>query len=622
MSDSRSWKLGATRSRWAAIGAAVAVTLGAGGLVSVGAISSNDRVFIETPPIRILDTRRDGEKVSNETYGLQVTGDDVVVYLDPPVDDGTGTLISEVPARVVDSNASSVSVNITVTEGTRNAGYGFVTAFPCADPSDAKPNSSILNFVEGVDVANAATVQLGATGMLCLNVYGSAHVIVDLMGYYVPAGTTQLASGKDLDELVERVEVLESSADSGTTGGELPECDASQVLIYGESGDAVVCGNTTFGPTGPLGSTAQWTSAFETSSFALDDDGQAIAAVTMGNGKVALVECEYGLTECEEFQTIVPDNAQTRYLNARIALLPDGSPFVLAAKTTGGVSTIFTYVCDDPTCATAVETSHSPKLLTSDAPTDLVIAVDGTARIVYVNEDSKARLMECLEADCAAADTYAFGDIEVSMVAEQQLHAAMKPDGGLVWSYYDPVPQTTFMTVCGAADSTCNVPSTRSQISLGRESLARPSADIAITSDGRPIAVWDENGEIAITECLDTMCDAFNEHRSELPRLDWFDLNIGLTADDVPVVVGAVGNRAATGTVAYVSPSCTRCEDPFTFTTGQDGVRKVMLATSPSGHVMRYGHEVFDGNAATTTVEFGLVNPPAVTGIRVDTRSG
>ena len=49
---------------------------------------------------------------------------------------------------------------------------------------------------------------------------------------------------------------------------------------------------------------------------------------------------------------------------------------------------------------------------------------------------------------------------------------------------------------------------------------------------------------------------------------------------------------------------------------------EVMLATSPSGHVMRYGHEVFDGNALTTTVEFGLVNPPAVTGIRVDTRSG
>ena len=164
-----------TRSRWAAIGAAVAVTLGGGGLIGVQAANSSgdSSSLLETvDPTRILDTRG-SDKVSGETYVLQVTGD-VTTYT------GDGT----VTAEVVPSSASAVGINLTVTEGVRNQGYGFVTAFPCSAASDEVPSTSTLNFVEGTDVANSTTVPLGPTGKICLNVYGSAHLIVDVSSYF------------------------------------------------------------------------------------------------------------------------------------------------------------------------------------------------------------------------------------------------------------------------------------------------------------------------------------------------------------------------------------------------------------------------------------------------------
>ena len=169
---------GLIRSRWAAIGAAVAVTLGGGGLIGVSAASGDASSLKTVTPTRIMDTRQgtDG-KVSGKTVALQVTGE-VTTY----ASDGTTPA-----ATVVPTGANAVSLNLTVTQGERNQGYGFVTAFPCTAVTDQVPNASTLNFVEGVDVANSTVVPLGSTGMICLNVYGSAHLIVDANGYYETA---------------------------------------------------------------------------------------------------------------------------------------------------------------------------------------------------------------------------------------------------------------------------------------------------------------------------------------------------------------------------------------------------------------------------------------------------
>ena len=165
---------GLYRSRWAAIGAAVAVTLGGGGLIGVSAATvDTDQTLNTVEPVRILDTRG-GDKVSYESYFLKVTGEVATL-----------TSSGEVNATVVPTGASAVSMNLTVTEGVRNAnGYGFVTAFPCTAVSDDPPNASTVNFVEGVDIANSTVVPIGSTGYICLNVYGDAHLVVDVNGFY------------------------------------------------------------------------------------------------------------------------------------------------------------------------------------------------------------------------------------------------------------------------------------------------------------------------------------------------------------------------------------------------------------------------------------------------------
>src|SRR5687768_10746439 len=71
-------------SRWAAIGAALAVTVGSGGLMSASAdISSGDKpVFVSIPHCRVADTRPGRDNVgprsvplgAAETYAFEVRG--------------------------------------------------------------------------------------------------------------------------------------------------------------------------------------------------------------------------------------------------------------------------------------------------------------------------------------------------------------------------------------------------------------------------------------------------------------------------------------------------------------------------------------------------------------------
>jgi len=203
------------RSRWAAIGAAVAVTLGGGGLIGVSAASGDASSLKTVTPTRIMDTRQGSDgKVSGETVALQVTGE-VTTY----ASDGTTPAATVVPA-----GANAVSLNLTVTQGERNQGYGFVTAFPCTAVTDTVPNASTLNFVEGVDVANSTVVPLGATGKICLNVYGSAHLIIDANGYY------------ETTESVDAYTKAESDATEAEINSALAEVEAALAgVAYGET---------------------------------------------------------------------------------------------------------------------------------------------------------------------------------------------------------------------------------------------------------------------------------------------------------------------------------------------------------------------------------------------------
>ncbi len=137
------------RSRRAALGAVLAVTLGYGGLSYAGASTQRTigNVFVPIVPCRLFDTRpapatigtRARPRVPDEEFVSQVTG---------------------AKGGCVPATSTAVVLNV-IAVGP--VGDGFRTVWPADAP---RPNTSNLNFSDGqTPVANAVTVKLGGGGI-------------------------------------------------------------------------------------------------------------------------------------------------------------------------------------------------------------------------------------------------------------------------------------------------------------------------------------------------------------------------------------------------------------------------------------------------------------------------
>jgi hypothetical protein len=118
-------------------------------------------------PTRLLNTRTSGIKVGaldgrGEPYELSVAG------------------VQGVPA----SGVAAVAMNVTVVDGEAGNAGGYVTVYPCG----TRPDSSNLNFVNGQTVPNAVIAPLSVSGKVCFYVYGKAHLLVDVSGYFGGSG--------------------------------------------------------------------------------------------------------------------------------------------------------------------------------------------------------------------------------------------------------------------------------------------------------------------------------------------------------------------------------------------------------------------------------------------------
>ena len=156
------------RTRWAAIGAAVAISLGAGGIGIVSAtVSSGDRtVFVPITPCRIMDTRP-AFAVGPKTSPL---GPEEVYTVDARGTRGRCTLPND---------ASGLVLNVTATDAT-------MVTFLAIWGDGARPNSSALNPSPGQPpTPNAVTSDLTNTGQFKIfNKQGNVNVFVDVVGYY------------------------------------------------------------------------------------------------------------------------------------------------------------------------------------------------------------------------------------------------------------------------------------------------------------------------------------------------------------------------------------------------------------------------------------------------------
>jgi SpoIID/LytB domain protein len=99
------------------------------------------------------------------------------------VADGTGGPLEVPIVDLVDRDISgrvvAVWLNATAVDTETSGVGGFLTVYPCGK----RPDASNLNFVTDDVIANGVLAPVSATGSVCLYVYGTAHLLVDVAAF-------------------------------------------------------------------------------------------------------------------------------------------------------------------------------------------------------------------------------------------------------------------------------------------------------------------------------------------------------------------------------------------------------------------------------------------------------
>lgn len=208
------------RSRWAAIGAAVAVSMGAGGIGMIRAADNPERasLFVPIAPCRLADTR------AASTVG--------------PIDEPIGanstltfTGVGLVGECDLSPNATALSLNISSVGATAES---FYTAWPAGENM---PTASHLNPKPGQRVTGSGVdVSLSETGEFNLyNDAGTSDVVIDVLGVYV-SGTLGAEGAAGAPG---------APGQDGSDGAAGPQGEQGPAGAQGEIGP--------FGPVGPQG---------------------------------------------------------------------------------------------------------------------------------------------------------------------------------------------------------------------------------------------------------------------------------------------------------------------------------------------------------------------------------
>ena len=201
------------RSRWAAVGAAVAVSIGGGGLFLASAAPGvAESTVVMVSPARVLDSRDpnnlglSGPFVSAVSQKLKVTGA-------IPTSGGVTT--------VVPAGATGVLLNVTAASP---AAAGFVSIRP--GDATGVPKTSSLNVEAGKNVPNAVQVALPTSGAnagqidITYDAYGTAgpstDLLIDIVGYLTNTGLQELVNAQHLtntglQELVKAAPIAKSA---------------------------------------------------------------------------------------------------------------------------------------------------------------------------------------------------------------------------------------------------------------------------------------------------------------------------------------------------------------------------------------------------------------------------
>ena len=471
-----------TRSRWAAIGAAIAVTLGGGGLIGVSASNgAGQSTYTPVTPVRIMDTRSDGKVGALDTAGsgdprqLKVTGTIATI--------GAGT------QTIVPVGATAVSLNVTAVSTETNDYGGFLTVYPCG----TRPEASHMNFSSGETLANAVTVPISDAGNICFYVYGKAHLLADVVGFYElsETGTAAGASGASAYEIW---------LEQGNTGTK-DDFLASLVGATGATGPT--------GAIGPQGATG------ETGPQGLPgaDGSDADVRIAPGSG-VATLEYE----------------ASFILSGVRGAINPVTGTALFSAR--NSIGDLVAVSCSDPQCSSA-SARHIADTTSMGAP--VVFSDSGAALIAFHDNRNKVSVIYCSDGTCASVD--------------QETELAMTSNAGMItMEVVDDLPTivvghaTTGITVLRCVEFDCASGTSHNFIAPTFSSYA---VSAVFDTSGFPLIVFNAAAEnlVRYIRCLDVFCATYESEKS-----------ISVTGDPEFVQGGVVLHEGSL-TIFYYLPS-------------------------------------------------------------------
>jgi hypothetical protein len=581
------------RTRWAAIGAACAVTLGGSTLGIVQAsVSSGDRaVYVPITPVRVLDTRSD--------VGVATVQDATPALLTV-----TGSIATTTGQQnVVPVGASSVVINVTAINPTSD---GFVSLRP-GDATGA-PAVSTLNVTVGGTFPNGATITLPTSGgsagqiQIWYEAYaatgGTTDLLIDVVGYYTNHNhddryytetevDTALAGKADASELASKA----NTSDVNTAiAGKANTSD----LTSGLASKASVS-DLTSGLANKADITSLLSPIVPSLPATIDSTGSVgfYSAITIGidgnpvisyyddtNGDLKVAACNNPTCTTSTNSTI--DSNSTGFGQfTSIAIGTNGNPIISYADATNGDLKVA--ACNNPTCTTSTNT-----IIDSNGDvgyfTSITIGTNGNPIISYLdatNFDLKVAVCDnpiCTTSTNTTIDSNSTGFGQFTSIA-------IGTNGNPIISYYD-------LTNSDLKVAACNNPTCTDSDNYTLDNAGDVGAYTSITigTNGNPIiSYWDlSHNDLKVAACKNPTCTESDNY-----TLD----NAGDVGAYTSITIGTNGNPIISYTdatsddlkvAACNNPTCTTSTNSTIDSNGNVGLYTSMTIGANGHPVISY----------------------------------
>jgi hypothetical protein len=510
------------RSRWAAIGAAVAVTLGAGGGFGIAraTITSGERAaFVPITPCRLF-------KTNPPTVGPRTTplGPDDTVTFQVTGTNGNCTI----PA-----GASAVVITLVGLNQTANT---FLTAFP-ADV--AQPLAATMNLAASATGATSslATIKLSATGAIKLfNKNGTVNVVADITGYYEDHNHDDRYQSAKQQRLVAftngptpLLSDVETQPAIALGADRLPI-----VAFFNDTVDDLyivrclaACGGIATTPVEQSGSVGY------APSIAIGSDGLAVIAHSRQIGTGLFVR-HCSNVACDASTGVTIDAGAATATPSSIAIGTDGFP-IIAYPVGSDVRTVH---CGDVLCTPGLiaTTTHTTPVV-DGFYISVAIGSDGLPVIAHQTGDADLAVMRCTNVACSAS-TQVIGDNQ-SVPLGYDAAVAIGVDGFPVVAHRILTGGTLVsadLRITRCTNLACSsVVSTT--VDSGPNQVGE-FASIAVGADGVPIVAYrDETANtLKVARCADIGCTAVEPIPTDAGAGSGFGTSMVIDALGLPVI--------------------------------------------------------------------------------------